>query len=163
MTNQRQVLSATKKFGLVTELESRGFCHVKGRGLCFHREYGEKIHQILSGGVSYGANLKFSITCIVEELDPIYMESFPDNVVMLCGGGFGDEYFTAELWEVDEITDPEGLAASILEVFDGYPSKWFDSIATRADFVNALYPHVREEYEKLGAITRVLEAQTSDL
>jgi hypothetical protein len=154
LTTGVQFLREAKKYGLVKNLADRGFKHLKG--LYFYRLHGENIHQLISGGASYGENLTFSITCIVDELDSKYVDNFPLNVRMLCGGGFGDEYFTPELWEIGMLDNCEEISQSIITVFDGYPSKWFNSINTRAKFVEALYPHIREKYEENGAINKVL-------
>jgi len=154
LTTKAQFLTEAKKHGLISAMESRGFEHLKG--LDFFRKYGEDIYQLLSGGVSYGENLTFDITCIVPELNPKYMVNFPINVPLVCGGGFGDEYFTPELWEIGTMNDVENTVSSILKVFDGFPIQWFNSIKTRKDFTKALFPHIREKAIKDGVINSVL-------
>jgi len=154
LTTGIQFLREAKKHGLVDNLADRGFKHLKG--LYIYRFYGEGIHQLILGSASYGENLTFDITCIVDEIDSRYVRNFPINVPLLCGGGFGDEYFTPELWEIATLDNVGEISQSIVDVFDGFPKKWFDSVSTRQKFVDELYPHIREKYEESGAIKKVL-------
>lgn len=143
-------------------MKHRGFVH-HGTRLQFSRIVGDGVHQIISGGLSYGANLKFSVTCFVEEFDPECMNNYPTEIPMTCGGGLGEGLLARELWEVgeDDGCDLNEIFEDVIRNIDEHALPWFETVRTRAAYVEALYPHFREELVQTGRLDSVLFGATA--
>jgi hypothetical protein len=143
---------AKNKF--IPELEARGFKYHSG--LEFSRIVGEDICQIISGGVSRGENLRFDVTCFVKEYDPKLMEKFPKNIPLTCGGGLGENMISPEVWDVADEESIEEALDSVLNYIDKYAIPWLDSVTTRQEYINNLFPHLKEKIESEGRLESIL-------
>lgn len=154
MTSIATVKKYTKK-SLIPNLEERGFqCH---SGLEFSKKVGDGIYQIISGGISYGENLGFSVTCYVPEYNLKKMEKFPQYVPLTTGGDLGEGFYAGELWDVGKEENIEEVLLSVIEYVDKYAIPWFSKIKSRADYVDNLFPHLKEKLENEGRLHEILK------
>ena len=147
---------------LVREMRDRGFDYLGD--LAFARVVGDGVHQIISGGIRHGANLTFSVTCIVPEYGDSVMEDYP-VVPLTCGGGLGDEYFSATLWDVgdDDEYDLNAIYSEVLSLIDRYALPWFDRINNRKAYVSVMFEHLREKAVSEGRLEAILHGTSRTL
>lgn len=139
---------------LIPQMEEVNFTH-HGK-LVFARTVGDGVHQIMAAELSYGENLKFSITCFVEEYEANYMEKYPFRIPITCGGRLGEDLIAGELWEVDDLENINDVYDDVYENFKLHALPWFERINCRKAYVDALYPHLREKLEESGRLNEVL-------
>ena len=154
MTTLRQLERAAKK-SFVRQMNDRGFDY--HRNLEFSRTTPAGVIQLVSGGVSYGANLTFSVTCVVPEFRQDILDDFPSNVPMTCGGGLGEGLLTAELWDVENLDEErlEHVLDEVLAEIDAHAIPWFESVMTREQYVRAMFPHLRKRAENDGRLEAI--------
>lgn len=153
MTTITQLTKAGKnKF--IPAIEKLGFKHF-GK-LIFVRETEGGVHQVISPDLSYGENLKFYVTCFVEEFDSKYMDKYPTRIPLTSGGRLGEGLLAGELWDVETLDNVESIFDDIFQNIQKHAVPWFDSVQTRKDYVRVLYPHLKEKLEDQGKLDIVL-------
>lgn len=153
MTTITQLTKAGKN-NFIPAIENLDFKHY-GK-LIFAREVGDGVHQVIGAELSYGENLKFIITCFVEEFDSKYMDKYPMKIPITSGGDLGEELLAGELWEVDTLDDVESIFSDVVQNIEAHAIPWFDSVQTRKDYIRVLYPHLKERLEEQGKLDLVL-------
>lgn len=153
MTTISQLTKAGKK-EFIPAIEKFGFKHY-GK-LVFSREVGDGVHQVIAAELSYGENLKFIVTCFVEEFEPKYMEKYPMNIPITSGGDLGEGLVAGELWEIETLDDIDKVFNDIVHNVIDYALPWFSAVESRDDYVRVLYPHLKEKLEEQGKLDLVL-------
>ena len=139
----------------IPELEKKGFQHY-GK-LDFSRIIGEGIVQLITGGISYGENLEFSITCYVPEYDVKRMDDFPSLIPLTTGGDLGEDFFAGTTWKVLKKDELEGVFVDVLEEINKYAEPWFSTITTRTKYIENLFPRCKRKLEENGRLEAVLK------
>jgi len=156
MTTIAQLTKAAKE-SFIPAIEKYGFKHY-GK-LVFSRVVGDGVHQVIAAELSYGENLKFIITCFVEEFDPKYMERYPMNIPITSGGELGEALLAGELWEVDTLNNIDKVFEDVEINVIKYALPWFSTVESRKDYVRVLYPHLKEKLEEQNRISFVLNSE----
>lgn len=120
MTTIAQLVRSAKS-RLIPYLESKGFQHY-GK-LAFAKVVGNGVHQVISAELSHGENLKFNVRCFVEEYGAKYMEKYPFNIPITCGGRLGEEPIAGELWDVGRLDGIEHVWADVVKKLKDSPCR----------------------------------------
>lgn len=153
MTTITQLEKAGKSY-FIPAIEKIGFRHY-GK-LIFAREVGDGVHHLIMAELSYGENLKFIITCFVEEYNPEYMDNYPMKIPITSGDDLGEDLLAGELWEVETLDNVEDVFTDVIQNIEMYAMPWFNSVQTRKDYIRVLYPYLKEKLEEQGKLDLVL-------
>lgn len=144
MSTLRQ-LESTAKEEFTPFLMAVGF--EKKGSFSFVRRRGEFFDVIAGDMLRSGNNLRVRAGCWLPEVNPqLGVDRFVRDMSFVTGGviGFGRFPGGGDLWDVSTVPKLEETLSGLKKCIEILVLPWFDSITTRAAFVNAVDPNVKD-------------------